>query len=1041
MYPRFHRELGALVLLALLVLSGLAGVLPLIAQAQTRQLTGLVYECGNDTVFIAGATVSLIDADGSTPTVTATTGAAGTFAFASPPLAPGYYRLFVDRSAYFDGSSGVVRFDGTATKREDVCLTPTPTADRSLTVGVVDGSNNAPILNATVEVAFINATLDEVVARSLTNVSGNATFTLWSASFELRTNKTGFALDRRTVNTATTTKVTISLGAGIVVVGQATDEEDNFISAGLEGYLYDTSAAANPASKIVRATVVGSSYTFNVLVGGSYRMVIDANGFRANVTLVSLSAGPARRIDAVLERSAEEEYGTTVVYGASDWNNLTIYRNLTLNSDTTLAGLNPPGLRDLRLQVDFTFGEASLSRNGAVSGAEDSAFRQWFEDNGPFYATTDSFLTTNGKSYLSNASPTDYTVTVAGLTTAGSRVWINTTATYALKVAPPYIAYGASRYFVNVTVIGDTNVSVYQDQVYEIVLPRMYEMTVVTTFGTVTTSGFTRVTVDPGVTASTPQARMTIEESGHGTARAKVAGPAGKFHVVNASFENYQAYVANDTDLTLSAEDSTDPIGDITDANFTWRPFDNVTGSLNLTTIYGIRPTFKYTRSGEFIVNLTIVEAGGNVTFRNITLWVDDQLPVARMRTNRTGSGALANLFVLKVNEDTRVRFDGAPSTDLAFVNATEGGNKTGVITNAGFAWDFDGDGITDATTRIVNWTFADPGNFTVNLTVTDSVGWNSTNATITALVNDTTKPEPAFDILDPSDEWVVITTGLIEGKPYSFNASKTTDNFDKAADLNYTWAVPGPVQGRLGRSHAFYGQNITFTWTEFNSSYRVSLNVTDTGFGSGKNNTGELARNIPVGIRAENRADLRIEASTLTVTPVDPEDGSPITVKVNVTNRVGRGNASALTTTLSSIASGQTTVLTTTATWKNKDGTTRTNNTIGPGETITLEFTATVTGQGNKTIEVRVSDATEPFTQIGGDNRASKSITVRQSTLQTLSFVLAIVGVFGVGIFAMIHRRRVRTGKAQPWKLRRGPREEGEGRPKREIKEEKKRL
>jgi hypothetical protein len=234
---------------------------------------------------------------------------------------------------------------------------------------------------------------------------------------------------------------------------------------------------------------------------------------------------------------------------------------------------------------------------------------------------------------------------------------------------------------------------------------------------------------------------------------------------------------------------------------------------------------------------------------------------------------------------------------------------------------------------------------------------------------------------------------------------------------------------------------NITFTWTEFNSSYRVVLKVTDTGFGSGKNNTGELARNIPDGIRPENRADLRIEASTLTITPTDPEDGTSITVKVNVTNRVGRGAASAVTTTLSSIASGQTTVLRTTATWKNKDGTLRTNNTIGPGETIILEFTATVTGQGNKTIEVRVSDATEPFTQIGGDNRASKSITVRQSTLQTLSFVLAIVGVFGVGIYAMIHRRRVRTGKAQPWKLRRGPREEGEGRPKREIKEEKKRL
>ncbi|MGQ0796406.1 MAG: hypothetical protein ACT4OI_00865, partial [Methanobacteriota archaeon] len=215
MYPRFHRELGALVLLALLVLSGLAGVLPMIAQAQTRQLTGLVYECGNDTMFLAGATVSLIDADGSVATVNATTGDAGTFAFTP---SPGYYRLFVDRSGHFDGSSGVVRFDGTATVRQDICLDPTPTANRSLTLGVVDGSNNAPIPNATVEVVF--PARKEVVARAPTNVSGNVTFTLWSATFELRTNKTGFALDHRpSVDTTTTSKLTIALGAGIVVVG------------------------------------------------------------------------------------------------------------------------------------------------------------------------------------------------------------------------------------------------------------------------------------------------------------------------------------------------------------------------------------------------------------------------------------------------------------------------------------------------------------------------------------------------------------------------------------------------------------------------------------------------------------------------------------------------------------------------------------------------------------------------------------------------------------------------------------------------------
>jgi PKD repeat protein len=1034
MYPRFHRASGALVLLALLVLSGLAAMLPGIVQAQTRQLTGLVTNCGDSTVFIAGATVTLVDADGSAPSLTATTTAAGTYTF-SPPA--GYYSVLVDRTGYFDGSAGPVRFDGTVTVRVDICLDPTPTLDKVVTVRVLQASDSAPIPNATVEVSYVPE--KEVVARDLTNATGYVVFTLWASTmFDLRTNKSGFALDLRALDTTTTTSVTVLLDTGIVVVGQATDSEGNFISAGLQGFLYLKTLFANPAAKVVRASVVDSSYTFNALFGGTYVMVIDANGYRAKVSEVVLAVGPATRIDAVLTPSPEEESRTTIVYGTSDWNNLTIHRNLTLNPDTTLPGLNPPGVRDLGLQVDFTFGEAT-GRNGLVDGTEPAAFEAWLEANGPSYASTDGFLTTNGKSYL-QTTPTDYTVTVVW----GSRIWINTTATYKLKVAPPYIPFGASRYFVNVTTVGDSNTSVYYDNVYEVVLPRTYEMSEVTLFGSVTTANFTRVTVDPGVTTSSPQARMTIEPSRNGTAAAKVSGPSDKFHVVNASFSNYQAYVANDTDLTLSAEDSEDPVGDIRDGNFTWRPYANVTGLLNQTKAYGITTTFRYNRSGEFVVNLTVVQAGGNVTHRNITLWVDDQLPVARMRTNRTGTSPLADGFVLKVNEDTRVRFDGAPSTDQAFINATYGGNKTGIIPASGFAWDFDGDNITDATTRIVNWTFDDPGNFTVNLTVTDGVGWKSLNATITALVNDTTDPSPSFDILDPADEWLVTST-LIENKTYSFNASKTTDNFDKVGVLNFTWTIPGPVKvgstTLTGLNHTFYGANITFTWTEFNSSYDVVLKVSDTGFGSGTNNTGTLSRKIQVGICAECRPDLRVEATTLVVTPTDLEDGASITVTVNVSNRAGRGSASSVSTILSTKVGDQTTVLTTSADWTDSAGP-RLNRTIGPGETITLKFVASVTGQGNKTVEVRVFDANEPWTQISGDNRASKPISVRQSFVQTLAFVAAIVGVFAVGLYAMVHRRRVRTGKAQPWRLRRGPREEGEERkPRKEVREEKKRL
>src|SRR5437879_10507520 len=111
------------------------------------------------------------------------------------------------------------------------------------------------------------------------------------------------------------------------------------------------------------------------------------------------------------------------------------------------------------------------------------------------------------------------------------------------------------------TMVADSNVSAYQNYTYTVVLPKKYELnttTVVPTSAPVTTQNFTRFTVDPGVTSGKPQIRMTVSQSRNGTARAKVTAPAGKFYVQNSTFTNYQAYVANNTNLTFSAGDSTD---------------------------------------------------------------------------------------------------------------------------------------------------------------------------------------------------------------------------------------------------------------------------------------------------------------------------------------------------------------------------------------------------------------------------------------------------------------------------------------------------
>jgi len=1027
MNPRDHRGFGILLLLVLL-LAGLA-VVPTHALGQ-NQIVGLVSQCASST-YLSGATVTLTDANGVQNPQTTTTAGDGTFSF-SPPA--GYYTVTVTKTGYFASSPTTpIRFDGSVTVTQNVCLDPTPPMNTLLTVHVHKATDNATISGASVQVYY--PARNQVVASNTTNATGSANLTVWSDTFELRAYATGFAANLSVVDTSAVTEVWVHMEANGGIQGHARNTAGQFVSAGLQAHLYSASAPLTSGVKIIRADVVGSLYTFHA-PAGTYTMVVDANGYAAYVTTVTVTAGVTITRDATLPVSDRETFATTVLYGRQDWNNLTIYRNLTLNPDSTFAALNPAGLRDLRLQIDFTLGNG----NGLLDGAEPAAFDAWLLNNGPVYTTTDGFLTTNGRSY--NSSAASYFVTVEGLTTPGSKVWINTSATYTIK-GTSYIAYGAQRYFVNATVRFDSNTSAYQDQAYTIALPRTYEMTSFTvTTPPVTVSGATRITLDPGIPSGTAppqntQVRMIVQRSLSGTANAKIVLPAGKFSVVNASFSNYQAFVAKDTNLTFSAEDSTDPVGDIAKANFTWRFLanDTVEGNLPANIGYGIRPYYTYRKVGEFVVNLTVTQAGGNKTYRDIKVWVDGEAPIARIKTNRTGSGSI-NGTELRVDEKSPIRFDASLSTDLAYLG------KNGLVQDpSGYAWDFNGDRITDSTGKIVEHSFAKPGRFTVNLTVTDSVGWKSVNATITLVANDTTAPTVAFDIRDPRNDYAIVPT-LTENREYSFNASRTTDNYDEPTALNYSWSIPGPILGRTGRGpHPFYGMNISFTWTEFNTSYNVILNVTDSGFDGRTGNKGNITRAVTVQVDWTVRPDLKIDSGTLEVTPTDPEDATTITVTVNVTNKEKRGTAGNVTAQLLSIAGGVTTVLSSTPEWRNKSGL-KLDRTIASGESVTLTFAATVNGQGNRTIQVLVYDSREPYTAITPENRASTPVNVRQAAWVQYAIYGSIVGVLAVFVFYAYYRRKVRAGEWQPLRRRGEKRAEGaEKKARKEVKEEKKRL
>ncbi|TLZ83584.1 MAG: hypothetical protein E6K03_04530 [Methanobacteriota archaeon] len=1022
-----HRAIRVLAVFLVLAL-GIAALLPLTARA-AGQVTGVVSTCGTITPFVSGATVSLIDANGISPTLTTSTNGAGVYTFTPPS---GSYTVSVTRTGYYgDATTVPKRFDGSTTTRIDLCLVVQPTPAKVLKVHVQ--SAGSPISGATVSAFNLtNPTgKPQLVRTNTTDANGDSNLTLWSGSFQLRTSATTYQTDSTVVDVSVTISVTINLIAGNEIFGQVTDPNGNFLGSGVVAWLYNPGAPITSAYRLIAGTVSASAFDIHA-PPGTYTLIVDADGYLAYENAVAWPPGVTNPYDVVLKPAPREVYQTTASYDPPDWNNLTVWRNLTLNPDSTLTGLGPANLRDLRLQIDATPGIGD--GNGTLTAPERTAFHDWLVTKGPAYVTTDGFFTTNGRAYLNVSS---YTVNVDKLDVAGSRVWINTTAHYVVKQAPPWIANGAKNYFVNLTMVPDTNTTVYQDYVYVVILPKRYELnttTFVPSNAPVTSAGFTTVTMDPGVTSGTPQARMKISQSVVGTARAKVIAPIGKFHVVNANFTNYQAYVAGNTSLTLSGEDSTDPNGHITAANFTWR------FTPPGTTTWGIRTNFTYTQAGQSIVNLTVKEVSGNLTYRNITLFVDDQLPTANIKTNKTGSN-IANGLTLRVDEGTVVRFDGSASTDFAYTG------KVGVILDSGYAWDFNGDRLTDATGRIVSWTLQKPGTFTINLTVTDSVGWKSVNATMTAIVNDTKGPVPAFDILDPEKDWGVITSPF-ERKTIALNASRTTDNYNNISALTFTWTIPGPLVGSPGPTHTFSGVNISFAWQDWNLSYNVKLAVHDTGFPNGKWNWGNLSRNITVQIDNSLHADLFIaldpttHQSSMKVSPTDPAEGDQVTVSVNVTNKANRLAASLVVTNLSAISGGQTTLLAQQAQWFDKNGNPTSNHTIAAGDTVKLVFTVPLFGQGNKTIQVYVYDATEPYTWRTAENRASLPVNVRQPAWQPYAIYGSVIGVIVLFVFGMYARRKIKAGEWRPIRGRR--REKGaddEKRPRKEVKEEKKRL
>jgi PKD repeat protein len=160
------------------------------------------------------------------------------------------------------------------------------------------------------------------------------------------------------------------------------------------------------------------------------------------------------------------------------------------------------------------------------------------------------------------------------------------------------------------------------------------------------------------------------------------------------------------TEVTFDASGSSDPDGDT--LTYSW-DFGDGSGAGS-----GISPKHTYTSAGDFTVELTVSDGKGGADSKDksITILEEGENPTASFSASKSSA---------KAKEE--ITFDAGDSFD-----------DDGSISS--YSWDFNNDGIEDATGKTTSTSFPEAGTYTVKLTVTDNDGLTdsaTTTITITA--------------------------------------------------------------------------------------------------------------------------------------------------------------------------------------------------------------------------------------------------------------------------------------------------------------------
>ncbi|MBS3816279.1 MAG: right-handed parallel beta-helix repeat-containing protein, partial [Candidatus Thermoplasmatota archaeon] len=254
--------------------------------------------------------------------------------------------------------------------------------------------------------------------------------------------------------------------------------------------------------------------------------------------------------------------------------------------------------------------------------------------------------------------------------------------------------------------------------------------------------------------------------------------------------------IDEDTMVTFNGSGSEDNVGIVV---YTW--------TIEGTEYDGEVIEHTFAEPGHYTVELNVTDEAGNYDIDTITVTVEDITdPTADAGEDKT------------VDEDKVVTFDGSGSSDnVDIVNYT---------------WMIEG---TEFYGEVVDHTFTDPGDYTVELNVADDAG-NYDTDTITVTVEDVTDPTAAAGGDKTVDEDTVVI----------FDASGSADN---VGIMNYTWTIEGAE---------YYGETVEHAFAE-PGIYTVELNVADE-VGNYDTDTVEVTVNDVTGPTADTGEDKTVD-------------------------------------------------------------------------------------------------------------------------------------------------------------------------------------